>query len=263
MDAVIDTADLQRAMQRIAHMPRAARFAAIKGLTRTAVDVAAAERHEIADSFDRPTPTTLNAIYTRAATSERPFAEVGVKDEFDVRGSRGQISWLRWQIYGGSRSLKAFERVLFGAGSSLRAVPGRFAPLDPYGNVSSGTIVRILSHLRADSYAGSTRALPRVLPTDTAKDARRKRKVINAAYRRAGGQYFALYSQRGKLSPGIYLSRSTAFGRTDPKPILHFVKGANYEPRRFEFHYTAELVISRKLVAHINRAVLEELAKQR
>jgi hypothetical protein len=102
-------------------------------------------------------------------------------------------------------------------------------------------MTQILSQLRIETgRAGSTRAMAKILPTDGPKEQAFKRKSIRAAQKRAGGQFVAFPDGRGKLLPGVYLLRDTAWGRAAPKPIFIFVSQAMYE-QRFDFYYVAEL----------------------
>lgn len=265
MQPTIDTSSLQRTVEALRGLPAAAREA-----QRLAVNAAARRVQqdivaEMADSFDRPTPRTLGATFlSPARPNATPVqAVVGVRD-YTAGSGRAPITWLRWQIYGGPRAEKGFERLLVSAGamrSGDRAVPGRFARLDAYGNISPGQLVQILSQLRIDSTAGtlgasgSTRSLPRFGFDDTRRDRRRKAGVIRRAYQRAGGQFVAFPNGRGKLRPGIYRVRATAWGRSDPQPVLLFVGSAVYEPGRFDFHYAAGRSVARHLPPMLQREV--------
>ncbi len=144
-------------------------------LSRTASDTKAALQREMRDSFDRPTPFTLNSVFVKRATATDLTAEVGIKD--DQAGTRPAQRWIRWQVYGGERTMKAFERLLVAHGymrDGDRAVPGQAAKLDAYGNISRGQIIQILSQLGIESGPGSNRAMARVLPGDNSKTARAK-----------------------------------------------------------------------------------------
>lgn len=264
MNLTIDTTELQRVIQPLQDAPRQARFAAALGLTRTAQRLLEAERSEMQDVFDRPTPWTMNALFLRRATPSNLEAVVSIKD--NSFSGRPAISWLRWQVYGGLRTQTAFEKLLTRAGAmrdDQRMVPGRFARLDAFGNISRGQLVQILSQLRIDTTIGSTRSLPRITTADNKVDRRRKAGVIRRAYQRAGGQYVAFPNGRGKLRPGIYQVRQFAAGRADPKPVLIFVTKAEYEEGRFDFHYVAELAIQRHLVPEVQAAVQQTLLTAR
>lgn len=266
MNFSFDLSALQRVADRVAQVPERARRTMATALTRTAIKVRDAEVAEMRDSFDRPTRFTLNALYVSPAQADGAIntlitgadgaqqlqrigtrdieARVGIKD--DTGGQRSAIDWLRWQIRGGLRTPKAFERLLMSAGAmpdDRRAVPGRFAKLDAFGNMSRGQIVQILSQLRIDSSSGSTRSLPRLSFDDRKVDRNRKLVVIRRARQRAGGEYVAFPNGRGKLRPGIYLF--DRFNR-EAMPVLLFVSKAEYEPR-FDFQGTARYAIQRHL----------------
>jgi hypothetical protein len=55
-------------------------FAVALALTRTAQDVKRAEQAEMRGVFDRPTPFTLNSLFTKPATKQSLEARVWVKD---------------------------------------------------------------------------------------------------------------------------------------------------------------------------------------
>jgi hypothetical protein len=249
MNFTFDARELEtKLIQPLEGSPLRIRNAVAAALTRTAVAAREAEKREMRDVFDRPTPFTLGSLFVRPATGERPEALMGIKD--NVGGSRSAVSWLRWHIKGGLRTQTAYERRLVSAGAmraDQRAVPGKFARLDAFGNFSRGQLVQILSQLRIESSTGSSRALPRILPADNEATQRAKRGTIRRAYNRAGGQYFALPNGRGRLLPGIYIARQFANGRSDPRPVMLFVNRAQYEAGRFDFFYVAGLVIRREL----------------
>lgn len=280
----VELKGVDQAVAQLRDLPRRVQVAAVAALTRTAVAVREAEQREMRDVFDRPTPYTLGSLFVQPATLVRPEAKVGVKD--DGGGSRSAVKWLRWQVLGGLRTPTALERRLMAAGAmrnDQRAVPGQFARRDAYGNISTGQIRQMLSQLRIELTQGAKSVLPtlsrdesaaakaakrlgmKALPLrqqSLAKDARGKINRINAAYRRAGGQFVAFPNGRGKLVPGIYLVRDTAFGRSDPKPVLIFVSKAEYEAGRFDFDYVARRTVERTLPLEMQRA-LEQIAQQR
>ncbi len=280
MKVTFDASQIDALTARLQGLPDRAGRTVRTALTRTGQQVLKAEVKEMRDVFDRPTPYTLNGLFLRPATASEPEAIVGIKGD----GARPAIKYLRWQIYGGNRTLKAFEKALVAGGamrSSDRAVPGKFAKLDSFGNVSAGQIVQILSQLRIDTTVGSTRSLPRLTSGDRAvlrqtaafkqrrltgpvnrsdaKLAQAKVRRIKSAYTRAGGQFVAFPNGRGKLLPGVYQIRQFAAGRADPKPVLIFVPRASYEAERFDFFYTAQLAVERSLPQEIERAFDETL----
>ena len=256
----IKVAGFEAVAQQLRGLSKQMAFGVAQGINRTAQRVKDAEQAEMRDVFSRPTPYTLGSLFVAGARTAKPEAVVGIKD--NVGGSRPATSWLRWQVFGGLRRATAFERLLMGKGAmrdDQRMVPGKFARLDGYGNISRGQLVQILSQLRIDSSSGSTRSLPRHTAADNAADTKRKAGVIRRAYKRAGGQYVAFPNGRGKLLPGVYLVRQTAWGRSDPKPVLIFVSKAAYEAERFDFFYVANSVAKRHLRSDVEAAVADQL----
>lgn len=241
------------------------RFAAglATALTKTAQTVQLAQRAEMRDVFDRPSPYTLGAVFVDRARADKLEARVGIADSPGGRG-RPAIKYLRWQINGGQRTPKAYERALMRAGvlpDDMRTVPGKFAKLDGYGNISAGQIRQILSQLRIELSSGATSVLPRVMDADNQATRKAKQRRITGAYKRAGGQFVAFPRGRGKLAAGIYQVRSTGFGRTDPKPVLLFVSSANYEVGRYDFHYVSQLAVERNLASAVNQAMQDQLRR--
>lgn len=267
MNFTIDTSEIDRLVAPLRDFPRQLNFAGAMALTKTAKRISEAEAIEIKDVFDRPTPYTQSAIFVSPATPNKLEAVVGVKDSFGTTSGRAPLDYLRWEIYGGLRAQTAFEKALVRGGAmdgGDRAVPGQFAKLDAFGSMSRGQMQQILSQLRIDTgVAGSTRSLPKIRAEDDALDRRYKSRRINAAYRRSGGQFIALPYGRGKLRAGIYQVRATAWGRTDPRPVVIFVSKAEYEAGRFDFHYVAELTVQRMLLVELDAAVQLTLQTRR
>ena len=229
-----------------------ATYAAAVALTRTAQDVRTAEYAEMRRVFDKPTPYTMKSLFVKGATKQRMEARVWVKDDRAGSGTPAE-RYLLPQIEGGPRSLKGFERALQRAGymrQGYKAVPGDFARLDQYGNVSFGQLIQIMSQLRITLTAGHTRNIS----TDKKKAAR--------ARQRAGGQYMAFPDGRGKLLPGIYQRRDFALGSAAPRPVLIFVRQVTYR-RRLNFHAVGERTMQQVFPAHFERAFHEAMRTAR
>ena len=261
MELKIDARDLD-ALRKSLPQFSDRRFAAglATALTRTAQAVRDAEQREMRDVFDRPTRYTLGSVFVQPARADQLQAVVGIKDQ--ASEGRAPIKWLRWQITGGLRRLTALERQLVGAGAmdgGDRAVPGRFAKLDAFGNISRGQIGQILSQLRIETgRLGSARTMPRFAAEDTPADQRRKRAAIIGQHTKAGGRYVAFPYGRGKLRSGIYLF--SAWERNDPKCVLRFVSSAEYEAI-FDFGYVA-INAARRVIGHeVQRAMADHLRR--
>lgn len=281
MDFRIDTSDLDRVRRQYAvFSDRRFNAGMATALSKTAGAVRQAQQAEMRDVFDRPTRWALGSVFVDPASAEKLTARVGIMD--NPFGGRPPIRYLRWQIYGGTRTPKAFEKRLMLAGAmpdDMRVVPGRGAKLDAFGNISYGQAGQILSQLRIEVASGSTTVLPRLGKNERAllkrsggrvagvgpvaksylRDALQKRSRIVSAYKRAGGQYVAFPYGRGKLRPGVYLF--DRFNGRDPLPVLIFVPRAAYEAGRYDFHYVSELAIKRHLADNVSRAMADQLSR--
>jgi hypothetical protein len=247
---------LRRQASDIRQLGRGHRRAMLVALDATAVDLGAAEVREIDDSLDRPTPFTRRAVFVQRTQGGVAEARVGLKD--DGGGQRAAVRWLEPNIEGGGRALKSFEKSIRGLGvmdGTQFMVPGRFARIDAYGNVSRGQIVQILSQLRA--FTGAETVSRNLIRRDGTRDkgnaagtAKEAARLRAAAFRRAGGQYFAVGPFRsGGLKPGIY-QRQVATRRLAgapsprPRPIFLFVDRVSYE-QRFDFWSAGDYEIER------------------
>jgi hypothetical protein len=98
--------------------------------------------------LDRPTPTTMRSLFAQAATRSRG-ARVWFKDAWTTGVPAD--TYLQQAVQGGPRPHKRFERSLIAQGlmkAGQFAVPNSEL-LNQYGNVSRGTMTRILSGLGA------------------------------------------------------------------------------------------------------------------
>lgn len=249
--------ELRQMARDIRAQGRAVDRAQLEALDHLADDVRAAEVLEIDDSIDRPTRFTRNAIFVQRTRNRVPEARVGIKDDFGT-GQRAAVRWLRPQIEGGTRPQKAFERAIRGLGvmdGTQFIVPGDYAQLDAYGNISRGQLMQILSQLR--TFTGAETVSRNLARRDGSKANTQK---INAAFRRAGGQYFAVGpAPRGGLRPGIY-QRQVAGRRLvgpaspKPRPVLIFVDRVEYE-QRFAFWDAGHYAIQRNWPRRLDEAL--------
>jgi hypothetical protein len=224
-------------------------FAAAVALTRTAQDVRAGERAQMEKDLDRPTPYTKNSLFLQRATKEDLTAKVWLKDDRAGSGTPA-TQYLLPQIMGGSRALKGFEVALRAQGllpDGMQAVPGSGVKLDAYGNVSKGTINRILSQLR-------------VQRTDGYESRATGSKRSNRTKRKQGVQYFVLLQPHGRLRPGIY-ARSLADQRR-VTPVFVYVSGQRYG-KRFRFFEAAERIIRERFAVHFRAELAKALRTAR
>jgi hypothetical protein len=191
-------------------------FASMYSLTLTARDIAWEEIGVMQRVFDRPTPYTLNALRTIPATFQKLIATVEFKDFGGTPAKR----FLNPHVNGGPRSQKSSEiqiAPLMKGYSYL--VPAAGYPLDQYGNMSRGTIRKILSQLKVSRN-----------PDANASQSRRSRGKRSAQ---------AFFIPKGGR---VVLERK---GR-DVRPVLVGIRSPRYR-KRFPFYETAEAVLKDRL----------------
>lgn len=229
-------------------------FATARALTAVARKVKDAEVHEMRDSFDRPTPWTLNSLFLKPATKAELTAYVWLKDDRATSGGTPASVYLRPEIHGGARLPKKFERALASVGllpAGFVAVPGSAAKLDQYGNMSKGQIVQILSYFRTFTAEGFSANI-----TD-----KRKAKLAKGTKKKQGFAYFVGRPGDGKLPLGVYKRVHFAQGSAI-KPILIFVDGALYQ-ERYDFFYAAKVTVDRELPREMADSLKYALATAR
>jgi hypothetical protein len=225
------------------------RFAAAiaTAMSRTAVQVRDKMRQEMVRTLDRPTPYTLNSLYTVPATADKLEAKVRFKDDRASSGGTPAAYFVAPNIYGGRRRQKTFEVFMRKAGmlpDGYLVVPGPGATLDNYGNMNRSQLSQILAQLAKDGMAG-----PR-----GSKDAKR----MSAATRKAGGRYFVI-PPGGKAAAGVY-QRGYYEAGGGVTPVLFFVKSANYR-KRFAFFEQGTAAAAAAINSEIERAVGEHIQR--
>jgi hypothetical protein len=226
-------------------------FATRVALTRTAQKAAAAEVHEMRDVFRNPTPYALNSVFVQPATKTRLEATVKLKD--DATKAVPASKFLAAQVSGGQRQLKRFEKALTAAGAmpvGYRAVPGKAAKLDSYGNMSRGQIVQILAFFRAFPEMGYK---ANMTDKGRARLARGNKRV----------QGFAYFVGRpgDRLPLGIY-QRVSFVGGTAIKPVMLFVRSAVYEAI-YDFEYVVEQTVKNQFADEFAKAYVEAVGSAR
>jgi hypothetical protein len=206
-------------------------FAAARALTLTAKSAEQAVVGEMRKVFDRPTPWTLKSTYVQPAKKNSLVAMVKIKD--DKNNARvAAIDWLAHSIYGGQRVTKGLEYLLRRYNkmpSNAYLVPAKTMKLDSYGNVSRGTIQRVISDLQSQAFDAGA---------NSTKDSRRRR--ARSRTKRAVF-YFSTWPKSAKtahLKPGIYERTLTGFG-SSVRPAFLFVSGARYK-MRLDFYGVVE-----------------------
>lgn len=244
-------------------------------LTRTAVTARDELKRTMQQVFDRPTPYTLRSLWVMPATANAALAGEGVMPTGQMLGPgmpvtrnvrRGHLEsmvyvkddtagsgtpatrYLLPQVDGGQRQDKGLERNLRAAGHlppGWYVVPGAGARLDPYGNISRGQIIEVLSQLRITPLSGVTRGM-----------SRGTRRAIGAQ-RRAGGRYFVIRPGEARVQPGVY---QREFAGRNITPVLIFVRRTTYRPR-LDFDGIVRQVAARDLPAQVRRAIGEQWAR--
>ena len=245
---------LDQALAQLDRGAKQVRFAASRTLNRLAQQHLIPDvRREMQDSFDRPTPWTLNSVRQFGlATRDNLATEINFKARSNTGGIDAE-NYLRWQVNGGERRLKRYEKALRAAGAlpdGYVTVAGQGAKLDAYGNVSRGQIVAILSYFRAFLETGYKANATAATKARMAKGSRSQ-----LGYRywvgRPGG--------RGQL--GLYQSVRVA-GSRELLPVLIYVRSTNYQ-RRLDLSTTAELSVAKNAERIFNDEYAAALATAR
>lgn len=243
MKLTLDVTGLAEAVRAIkGFSDRRLAAAAATALTRTASDIAKAERDAMVRVLDRPRPYTLGGVGMKPATAADLTAEVFLKTE--GAGGRGAGKYLRALVDGGQRRMQGWEKKLAGAGvlpSGWRAVPGAGARLDAEGNLDRRQLRQILDQLRLLMVTG---------PRSRGEQAKRR-----AAAARAGGAFFVLQPGQAKAGPGIYARDGRSI-----TPVVVFVTRSQYR-RTFEFYGEAQRVAEQRLPQNFRRAIDDSIGR--
>lgn len=216
-------------------------FALSRALNATAADVQRDEQRVMEQRFDRPTPYTVNSLWTKRSTKVDLEAVIRPKDGGAGSG-RSASAWLDVGVAGGARRMKGFELALRTAGilpSGMYVVPAAAAQLDVFGNWKRSELTRILVALRSGATAAASRQIAR-------RDAKR------GAPGSASTKYFVLRGQSDDLEPGIYERRKTTFG-TAVRPIVIFTTRTPRYRRRLPFEEVARNTVRRVFERHFDR----------
>ena len=119
-------------------------FAMAKALTLTAIQAQTDIVQAMMQVFDRPTPYTLNSTYVIPATKDRLESFVQLKDSAAREPAISPRSRGLRRDRNPKRGEKALQRMGALASGSFIA-PGAGLKLDQYGNISAGTMTKILS----------------------------------------------------------------------------------------------------------------------
>ena len=142
----VDMRELERQIN--AHTAQAKRqipFAASQAMNKVAARAKAVLPDKARSVLNKPKPFTAGpgATYIKRATKETLTAELGFKDI--------QARYMQYQIAGGTRRQKGFEKFLQGMGAlppGWIATPGPGAPMDAFGNIKSKELSAMLMSLK-------------------------------------------------------------------------------------------------------------------
>lgn len=221
-------------------------------LTRAAREIEGEWSGEIFSAIDRPTSFTARAVGVKTATAATLRAEVFIKDQPARAGAPAPVDWMAPLETGGGRYVKKFERALMAQGSmpaGMKAVPGRFARLDEYGNVSRSQITQVIAQLGQDFSPGYARTI----------SANQAKRVASA--RRTGRAYVAFTRPVGKLKPGVYQRDGRKL-----LPVFVYVSRVQYS-KRTDFteigRREAPTIVTRQVQRAIDEAILRKATRIR
>lgn len=234
MDIKVDAKSLPDIRKALAGFESEIPKAVAQSLTFTAERVQSDLSNMMHMVFDNPTRFTLNSVYKTSATVQSMTAQVRLKDE--AAGGTPAAKYLQAQIVGGKRGMKGVERALqrngFITGNQF-LVPGDDAPLNSYGNLPRGQIVKALSNVKGQI-------------DSTANTASAKAK---ARQKRSGKQYFWM---PGK---GIFWRQSKSL-----RSFLIVANKPDYQPR-FDFFGIAQRSVAQHLPEQVQRSIDRVLRK--
>lgn len=259
MKITVNVKGLEQVRKALADFPKKANNATVAALNRSLEWAETDVRREMRRTFDNPSPWVLQSmrkIY--ASTKDREFSvELSFKDRNTVESSRTMIEP---HVYGGQRHFKAMEARLMGIGllpSGYNVVPGAAARLNGFGNMSQGQISQILNVLGAYTESGFNKANLNTI----------KRLAKGGLKSSQYGQYGFVYwvnrvgnpdPRTRHLQPGVYQRVKTGLGST-LKPVLIFVKRANYKPR-LDFYGIAKRTVNERFASEFDKAFALELS---
>lgn len=245
MKITIDTRDIERMRKGLAQFSdRRFDSGLAEALNATARSIGDEWGGQLATRLDRPTVTTRQGSLVKRADVGRMVAEVRLKDALGAEGGKAPSEYLAPQEFGGDRTLKKFERALQARGSMPRGskvVPGKYAKLDGFGNISRGQIVQVLNQLGSELSVGYRR----VIGASVTKRAK--------SSARAGREYVAINKKVGRLSPGVYQRL-----HGDLLPVFFFVARTMYG-RRLELREHGRRIAERELGTNVMRAMQKRM----
>lgn len=216
-----------------------------EALNRSGRQIADEWGKQLSAKLDRPTVLTQRAaILTKRANVGTLSTIVAMRDSIPNDGIPPSEYLLTHELGTGDRSLKKFERSLVASGAmppGHKAVPGKYAELDGYGNVSRGQIVRILNQLGE----ALTEGYQQVISRDKAK-----RKASAA---RRGRTYIPVPRRIGRIEAGIYEKKGK-----DMLIVFFFVKSTRYR-KGLSLMDEGEKVAQKVMNVEVTRAIQKRI----
>ena len=195
----------------------------------TAYDSKAAMRKEMDSVFDDATPWTLNSIFVKQAKPSSLSATVGIKNQ--TASGTSAAEYLRSQVEGGDRSVKAIERLLQKTGvipNGHRLVIAQSGTKNRYGNITKGRMKKMVGDLKQG--------------------------------RRKGGKYFVMnHGSKSSAKPfGIFQRRS----KKKLIPVFGIDNGRMDYDAIFDFYEVARKVRDNKFSYLYRKALLKEIRRR-
>lgn len=221
----VDVSGMEAIKARLDGMGKQVNYAASRAINSVAFDAMREGQAHITAGLNNPTPWTVKSWYVRKKANKNDLiASVGWSDYLSNKRGHAAEYYLSQHWTGGARKIKAFESRLQRAGlmpkgtvSVIGSAAFELGMVDARGNIKGSALVTILSGLGAFIEAGYS-----------ANANGRRLSKSKAASRHV---YWA--GKPGPNTPnGVWMiDEKHKNGRGRLRPILVFVKGANYKKR--------------------------------
>ena len=197
---------------------------------------------QLQGKLDRPTRFTLRAIQAVNSTSKTMTSTVKVKDKRRANG-KSETDILKHLFAGGGRSGKGAEGALRALGvlpSGMFIVPGKFAPLDSFGNIKRSFIRKLIEYFKSFRPKGNNTST--LAPGVWMRKFDRREKKSRKKQGKSGSfEFFVVHKQIDAAT-----SKRSGSKRQAPEPILLFVDRPRYR-KYFDMLSTTAKVIIRDL----------------
>lgn len=226
----IDTSELDKKVDALTR--DAIPSAVMVAVTRTAYEARQDAQAAMRTSLQSPSPFTLGSLRVIPATRAKLEAHLVIRDR----------SYMRHQIWGGTRQMKGTERKL----QNRWWTPGRGAPLNQYGNVPQSTLSAII----------------RGIDPETASAFAAKRAAAAAAKgkkaRKLNSPYYALWEKTNGRPAGVYKRRSSG----NDALVLVFTHQRPVYSRRYDFTDIARRTFNRRFKPQFDIALGQAIGRR-